>query len=38
VVSLAAYLAGIGQAEAARDLARALGICSIPCQMVAEPC
>src|SRR5271167_1023545 len=26
VVSLAAYLAGIGQAEAAHDLARALGI------------
>jgi hypothetical protein len=26
VVSLAAYLAGIGQAEAARELARALGI------------
>jgi hypothetical protein len=26
VVSLAAYLADIGQAEAARDLARALGI------------
>jgi hypothetical protein len=26
VISLAAYLAGIGQAEAARELARALGI------------